>query len=459
MSTQSNQTGAAASHSIDQPDGPTRTSYAIYMLVLLTATNVMSYADRYIFSIVMPAVQAEFNISDSSLGLIAGPAFTISYLLFAMPLAGLADRWSRRKILAASITIWSAATSACGAATNAAQLTLARIVVGAGEAGAMPPSQSMLSQLFSPERRSTAMGILASAPYLGLIVGLAGGGYLASNFGWRWAFYAMAFAGIPLALLIWLTGPKRSSAFAAQMADSAKSASTMAVIKEFWNIKSLRLLAIGTGIFNIFGYAGSIWLPTLLMRSHQMTAAEAGLMLGVCSTIGGVVGSFASGVMVDRLVRRNTAWQLRLPAICFLLSFPVFLLMLTLPGGAALSLGSIKIPYIALLLLTGGFLSAAWMGPAFGCIAQLFAAERRTQAAALLIVIINVVGSAMGPVIAGIVSDALGIYFGNEALRVSLLLMSGLTILGGAIFLRASTHYQKDHAWALANEPKAAISA
>lgn len=432
--------------SAQEPTGPSSTAYAIYILILLTAANVMSYADRYIFSIAMPAIQKEFQISDSSLGLIAGPAFTISYLLFAMPLAGLADRWSRRRILAASITVWSLATSACGAASNALQLTISRFIVGAGEAGAMPPSQSMISQLFPPHRRSTALGILGAAPYFGLVVGLAGGGYLASTFGWRWAFYAMAFAGLPLALLIWLTGPKRTAAFSAQMADKRNSATSWAVMKEFWSIKSLRLMALAIGIFNIFGYAGSIWMPTFLMRSHEMSAAEAGILLGICSTIGGVLGSFSSGAMVDRLVRRNPAWQLRLPALFFMMSFPIFWLMFTMPAGQALRIGGFSIPVVGIYMLISSFLSAAWMGPGFASVAQLFAPERRTQAAAVLIIVINVVGSAFGPVLAGLVSDALGLRFGEDALRVSLLGMSSLTLVGGALFLRASAHYQHDTA-------------
>jgi MFS family permease len=429
---------------------PTASTYAIYMLVLLTAANVMSYADRYVFSIAMPAIKDEFQISDSLLGLIAGPGFTISYLLFTMPLAALADRWSRRKILAASITLWSAATSLCGMAATTLQLTITRIMVGVGEAGAMPPSQSMVAELFPENRRSTAMGVLASAPYLGLIVGLSGGGYLASAYGWRWAFIIMALAGIPLALLIWLTGPKRAAVHQGEQADGNPRISSLAAAKEFWNIPSLRLLAIGTGIFNIFGYAGSIWLPTLLMRSHDMSAAEAGLLLGTCSTLGGVLGSFSSGVLVDKWSRRDARWQLRLPAICFMLSFPIFVIMLSLPKGIVIPMGAVDLPVIGIFMLMGGFLSAAWMGPAFGSLARLVPAERRSQAAALLIVIINVLGSAMGPVIAGLVSDALGVRFGEDALRMSLLSMSSLTLIGGAIFLRASSHYQRDIAAAQA---------
>lgn len=418
--------------------------YAIYILALLTSANVLSYADRYLFSITIPAIKAEFGASDSILGIVAGPGFTISYLLFTMPLASLADRWSRRKVLAISASLWSAATGLCGMATGMISLAVARIVVGAGEAGSMPASQSMISQLFGVKRRSTALGFLASAPYLGLVVGLSGGGAIASAFGWRWAFLLMAAAGVPIALLIWLTGPKRAAKPVAEVAAQPERSSAWTAMRQCGSIPSLRLLAVGTGVFNIFGYATSIWLPTLLMRSHGMTAAEAGFWLGTCSTIGGVAGSFASGAIVDILARRDSRWQLRLPALCFILAFPIFLGMLTLKPGSSFSLLSVDAPLIGLLLMFGGLLSASWMGPAFGALSNLIAPEQRSQATALLIVIINVVGSALGPVLAGLVSDALTSRYGGEALRYSLLSMSLLTVVGGVIFWRAATHYACD---------------
>jgi MFS family permease len=420
------------------------TVYAIYILMVLTAANVLSYADRYLFSITIPAIKAEFGASDSLLGIVAGPGFTISYLLFTMPLASLADRWSRRKVLAISATLWSAATGFCGVATGMLPLTAARILVGVGEAGSMPASQSMISQLFGTRSRSTALGFLASAPYLGLVVGLSGGGAIASAWGWRSAFLLMAMAGIPIALLIWLTGPKRRGTSEAGGQADPKRGTAWTAIRHCWSIPSLRLLALGTGVFNIFGYASSIWLPTLLIRSHGMTAAEAGFWLGTCSTIGGVAGSFASGAVVDALTKRDQRWQLRLPALCFILAFPVFLFMLTMRPGLSLPLLSVNVPVIGLLLMLGGFLSSSWMGPSFGAVSHLISPEHRSQATALLIVIINVVGSAMGPVIAGLVSDALTGRFQADALRYSLLSMSLLTVLGGLIFLRAAAHYGRD---------------
>jgi len=183
--------------------------YRFYVLMLLLAANTLSYADRHLFSILIPAIKEEFGASDSLMGLIGGPAFILSYVLLSMPLARLADRWSRRRVLALSATLWSLATAACGAAASVTQLALSRVIVGVGEAGGMPPSQSMIADLYDERRRSGALGVLASGTYFGLVLGLLGGAAVASVWGWRAAFFALALPGLPIALLVWLTGPRR----------------------------------------------------------------------------------------------------------------------------------------------------------------------------------------------------------------------------------------------------------
>ncbi len=420
-------------------------AYAIYILILVTAANVLGYADRHLFAIVMPAIKAEFGATDGLLGVIAGPGFTLSYLLFTMPLARLADRWSRRRVLAISIALWSAATGACGLAANIVHLALGRVAVGIGEAGGMPPSQSLVSQLFGARRRSTALGVLASGSYLGLVVGLGGGGAIAATLGWRQAFLIMAVAGLPIALLVWLTGPRRTaSAQPATAATASRGETMLATLRHCWSIPSLRLLALGTGVFNIFGYAASIWLPTLLIRSHGMTTAEAGFWLGVSATFGGVSGSFASGAIVDALTGRDKRWQLRVPALGFIVSFPILLAILTLPAGLTVNLVAFEMPLFALLMIVSSFLASFWMGPSFAAASHLVSVERRSQATAMLVVTINVVGSIVGPMIAGFVSDALTASQGEEALRYSLMSMSLLPVLGGMMVWRASGHYPRD---------------
>ncbi len=421
---------------------PAKRGYALYILVLLLLINTLSYADRHLFSILIPAIKAEFGASDALMGLIAGPGFIVAYVLFSMPMAQWADRWSRRGVLALASTLWSIATAACGAAANVATLAAARFVVGVGEAGGLPPSQSMIAGLFDERRRSGALGVLASATYFGLALGLLGGAALASTLGWRGAFVALAAPGIPLALLLWLTGPRRGAAPARTMAPPRQS--MLATLRQCWRIPSLRLLAIGVGVFNIFGYAGAIWMPAYFMRSHGMSVIAAGAWLGLGAALGGIVGSLTSGWLVDRLRVRDERWQLRVPALGFVFAFPLLALMFMLPGGVAVQLGGQSVPLVAPLSLVTGFLSALWAGPSFGAAARLVPAHLRAQATAMLVVIINIIGSALGPVAAGIVSDLLTARLGEEALRYSLLSMSVLALAGGALFWRAAVRYPVD---------------
>jgi MFS family permease len=433
---------------------PARPAYAIYILLLLLAINALSYADRHVFSVLIPSIKAEFGATDSLLGLIGGPGFIASYVLFSMPLARVADRWSRRGVLTLSATLWSAATAACGAAGSIAQLAVSRLIVGIGEAGGLPPAQSLLADLYHERRRSGAMGVLSSATYVGVVLGLTGGAAVGALWGWRWAFYALAIPGFPLALLLWLTGPRRETPVKA--VQSAPSESLWASTRRFWAIPSLRLLALGVGTFNIFGYAAAIWKPAFFMRSHGMTMVEAGSWLGIGAAIGGITGSMLSGFIVDRLRARGEIWQLRVPAIAFLLAFPLFMFMYLLPGGAAVHIGGFRIPGVALLSILTGMMSAMWAGPAFGAAARLVLPEQRAQATAMLVVIINVIGSALGPVLGGVVSDLLTGRFGAESLRISLMSMSILTVMGGWLFWRAASHYPSDLARAARPQADAA---
>ena len=419
-----------------------RSAYRVYILLLLLLLNSLSYADRHLFSILIPAVKAEFGVSDSLLGLIGGPGFIVSYVLCSMPLARLADRWSRRGVLAMAATLWSAATAACGAAANVLQLALARFVVGIGEAGGLPPSQSVLASLYGEDRRAAAMGVLASGTYFGLILGLLGGAAIAAEWGWRAAFLTLALPGFPLALLFWFTGPRRQRRKAGQAAPEGPGFWTS--VRMFWNIRSLRLMAIGVGTFNIFGYAGAVWMPAYFMRSHGMSVVEAGAWLGLGAAVGGITGSIASGAIVDKLRLRGEQWQLRVPAIAFLLSFPLNVAMFLMPGGAGISAGGMHVPGVALLTTLSGFLAACWAGPSFSAAARLVAPSQRAQATAMLVVIINVIGSMVGPSLGGFVSDLLAGRMGEESLRISLLIMSLLTVAGGLLFWRASIHYPRD---------------
>ncbi|SFR88616.1 MFS transporter [Sphingomonas jatrophae] len=410
------------------------------VLLTLVAANGFSYADRYLFSILIPAIKAEFGASDGSLGLIGGPIFVISFVALSLPLARLADRWSRRGVLMLAVVTWSVATALCGVAANVVQLGIARALVGAGEAGGMPASQAIVSDLYDDRRRSGAMGVLASSTYLGLVLGIAGGAAIAAAWGWRWAFVLIAAPGLACALLVALLPlGRRERGGAAPPALPA-----LTVLRRCWGIPSLRLLALGIGTFNIFAYGAAVWMPAYFIRSHGMSLVAAGSWLGIGAAVGGFAGSLASGALVDRLRLRGEQWQLSVPAWGFIVSLPIYMAILLLPGGSAVPVGGAAIPTVALLSVLTALFSSAAMGPAFGAIARLVAAEERAQATAFAIVLINVMGSAFGPLLAGLVSDALGARFGAESLRYSLLAMSTLVLAGGLLLLWASLRYPHD---------------
>lgn len=417
-------------------------AYRWFILVLLLVTNALAYADRHVFSILIPAIKAEFAVSDSVLGLIGGPVFVISFVLFSMPLARLADTWSARGVLALCVAFWSAATAGCGAALNVLQLGIARALVGVGEAGGLPPSQSMLSGIFPDSSRARAMGIFSSATHFGLMLGLVGGAIIAANFGWRAAFFTLAAAGIPLAVLIWIVAPRQQAAVAA--ATAAPTSSLFQAAAKCWAVPSYRLLILGVAIFNIFGFGSATWLPTYYIRSHGMSMVEAGAWMGLGSAVGGVAGSFASGFIVDALRPRDLRWQLRLPALGYLVCFPILVLQFLIPGGFAISIGSLNIPVVALVGLAAGFLTAFWAGPAFDAIARLMPPDLRAQAMAVLVIVISVIGSGLGPVIAGVVSDLLSATHQAESIRYSLLSLSLLAPVAGALIWWGSEHFPKD---------------
>lgn len=413
-------------------------AYSVYILILLLITLSLSHADRYLFSILMPAIKGEFGASDTVLGLIAGPGFMISYLLLALPVARLADRWSRRKTLAICAAVWSGATAACGLSANVAQIAVSRVMVGAGEAGAMPIAQSLISSLFSDKRRSTALGILSASSFIGALVGFGGGGVLAEMLGWRETFLVLAVMGPPLALLLWITGPNRNKA--AVVVEREETSSAMDILRFCWNSRALRTIAIAGGLYNIFGFAAAIWVPSYFMRSHGLTVMETGIWLGFASSGAGVIGAMVSGVVVDKLRPRSARWQMLVPAVALFISVPLTLSMLLVTGGAQLA----GLPLVALISVANGFFGAMWLGPSLAAISTLAPARDRSQAAAVVLMTIGMIGSILGPLIAGVVSESLTATFGEESLRYALVTISLFVIASASCYAFGSKYYAEE---------------
>ena len=224
-----------------------------------------------------------------------------------------------------------------------------------------------------------------------------------------------------LALLCWTTLPRRGPSF---VQSPEANLALIHVLKRCWEKRTLRFASLAAGTFTIFTLAIGTWMPSYFVRSHGMTMVEAGTWIGVLGVSGGVVGAMASGFIVDPLAKRNPRWQLRVPAIGLMLALPMYVGMLMWPGGMSLDIGTIKVPSVLLLTFPSAFLTALYPGPYFAALVSVVAPSMRSQTMATMSIVVNVIGSSLGPLLAGACSDYFERVAGVESLRYSLLAMT-----------------------------------
>lgn len=301
--------------------GPTP-RYAWYVLAVLVAVYVMNFVDRQILAIVLEDVKAELGASDTAMGFLSGPAFVLFYTLAGIPIARWADRGSRRFVIALGLVVWSAMTAACGLARDFGQLAVARFGVGIGEAAGTPPSHSLISDYFPPERRATALSIYGMGIYLGVLFGFLGGGYIRDLFDWRTAFLAAGAVGVPLALLLRLTVREPARGASEHDAVDTETPPLREVLRILFGQRSFVWLTLAACCQALSGYAILSWGPAFLIRVHGMAVSEIGLQFGLIAGIGGAVGVTTGGFVADRLGARDARWYVWLPAILALATAP-----------------------------------------------------------------------------------------------------------------------------------------
>src|SRR5690606_3393680 len=385
-----------------------------YVLALLVVVYTFNFIDRQILAILLPAIKAEFGVNDTVLGFLAGSAFALFYATLGVPIALLADRWNRRNLIALSLAIWSGMTALSGVAANIVQLTLARIGVGVGEAGCSPPAHSIISDLYAPEERSTAMGIFTLGISGGIMIAYLAGGWVAENIGWREAFLIVGLPGLVLALLVRFTISEPVRGQSDGKKDSAARPGIVAVARFLLGRKSFLHLAMGSGLAAFIGYAVVSFFPTFLFRSHGMNVSEIGVWLGIILGTAGSVGYVGGGYVADRLGRRGQRYSLWGVAVAtmfaWLFHFPVFLV-----GNPYLVLAFFVIPAI---------FANFYLATTFAQIQGLVGLRMRAVASALLLFILNAVGLGLGPLSAGVLSDLLEKSFGADSMRYSLLFIA-----------------------------------
>ncbi len=392
-------------------------AYLRYALGLLTLVYVVNFVDRQILAILLASIKADLGLSDFQLGLLGGTAFGIFYATLGVPIARLADIYSRKGVMAICLTIWSVMTAACGLAVGFWSLLALRVGVGVGEAGGSPPAHSMISDYYPAERRGTALGIFSLGVPLGILVGFMAGGWLDESLGWRTAFMVVGLPGVALAIIVQLTlrePPRGHSEETSIDAPQAAAPTAREAARFLWRSRSFRHTAIGSGLYAFVGYSTTNWAPSFLSRSHGMAQGEIGTWLALIIGIGGGLGIYLGGSLSDKLSADDVRWRTWVPGIATALAVPFGFVIFT-TSNTLLAL---------LMLIPPTFLGLMYQAPALAIAQGLATPAMRATAGAILLFVINIIGLAMGPAFTGALSDALAPRFGDDSLRWAMLITS-----------------------------------
>ena len=406
--------------------------YAYYVLGVLFVVYIFNFIDRQILAILLQPIKDDLKISDTALGFLTGFAFALFYAVAGLPLARIADRWVRRSLIAISLATWSIMTAASGLARGFTDLAFARIGVGIGEAGATPPTHSLIADYFPPEKRATAFAVYASGIYVGVGLGFWIGGWINDAYGWRAAFFVVGLPGVLMALIVRFTVREPPRGLSDHLAGKTQEYTTWEVWRFFSTLPAARNASLA-GAFHAFaGYGLGAWLPAFFIRVHSMTPGSLGRWLSWITALGGIIGAFAGGWIADRWVRSNPRARPYVGLIGVLLSIP--------PLFFTLLLADTEIALWA--LLPYNIATSLWLGPTIAVIQDLVPPSMRATASAVFLFIVTIIGLGAGPQVIGILNDLIGT---PDAIRYSLLSVAIImNIIAAWFFWKTATTLAQD---------------
>lgn len=396
----------------------------VAVLTTLLLINAFSQIDRILPFILAESIKGDLSLTDTEIGLLTGLAFAVCYSLLSLPLARASDRGSPRSVLVSCILLWSAMTAFGGFAASFLLLAITRFGVALGEAGAVPAGHALIARKIRPERRGLAIGLFAMGIPLGTMVGFAGGGAIGDALGWRTALVGAGAIGGLIALLTYLvlgpTPPLERTA--------VNSEPFLASSRRLLASPAFRWLFVGAVLLGFAAAPFYAFSAPFLIRTYGFSASEVGLAFGFLQGLMGVVGTLLGGRWFDRAVSSGTGKVLGPPAILFLIASVATTAALFAPTG-----------WLSIALLVPGMLSFSFMLPwAFGA-AHLVAGEgKQAQASSLVMIGSGLFGPALGPVIVGMVSDAVTSAQMSNGLGFGLLIVPVASVLTAIALLIAN---------------------
>ena len=422
--------------------------YRTLVLILLTLIYAFNFIDRQIIGILSPFIQEDLKLTNTQMGLLKGFLFAIFYTAIGIPIAWLADRYSRTNIVTISLAVWSGFTALTGMAGNFLQIAIARMGVGVGEAGGSPPSHSMISDMYPKEKRSTALGIYALGIPLGqgfayFFTGIARGNPDV-KFDWQQLLITLGVSGILLAILarIIIKEPVRGIQDVKDPASTAVKPPFKTALKTLLSIPSWWAMCFGITAASFVAYAAATWQVDYLLPFDYSAPEETRhgfksmmFTLAALNLTAYAAGTYLGGKITDKLAKRSIRWYGIVPAFTILACLPLLLAAYWAPTV------TMHMIFVGLFL----FFIGMYLGPSFAIAQTLAPINMRAMSTAIFFLVLNLIALGGGPTTVGILTDIFEPEYGKiVAIRYSLGLVSLAFLLSVASFLYAAKRLPKD---------------
>jgi len=400
--------------------------YSNYVFMLLFLLYMFDYIDRTIVTSMFTSIERDWGISHTQSGMLVSAVYW-AIVILTFPVSLLVDRWSRTKTIGIMAIMWSLATALCALTGNFVQLFMARLLIGVGEAGYAPGGSAMISGLYPIEKRSKMMGLWNASIPLGTAIGVLLGGIIATRLGWKHAFGLVAFPGLIVAILfLFVKDYKTVDLSFIDKANKKIKMENKDMVKEFLSKPSI--------IFTYFGITAVVfvttslitWLSTYFQLQRGFPQEKAGSMASVVMIMA-LVGAPLGGILTDRWRKTQFNARLLLPAISTLTS--AILLF------AALYLFKGVIQYIIFLAL--GIAIFVFISGATAVTQDVIHPGLRATSYAIAVVVQNLLGASMAPIVVGQIYD-------HTNIKTALAVLPFVLMVGAILFYLGSRYYEKD---------------
>ena len=416
-------------------------AYPWLVVAILMVAYVFSFVDRQILNLLVGPIRRDLGISDTQMSLLMGFSFAIFYTILGIPLGRLADRWSRRGLIASGVVVWSLMTALCGLAHSYWQLFLFRIGVGVGEATLSPAAYSMIADYFPPERRATAISVYSMGIFLGsglafLLGGLviqyavAQGAVTLPLIGavrpWQLVFFVLGGSGIVFSLAFLLVREPPRVGVGGGVDASASQVPFGAVVAYLWqNRRTVLCHNLGFAMIAFSSYGTVAWVPSFFIRTFNWEAGQVGIMYGLMVMVFGCLGILFGGWLTDRWLRQGkTDAALRVGIYSASVAIVGSIYLLASSGTVA-----------AVLMVPTVFALSMPFGAAPAAIVEIVPNQMRGQTTAVYLFIVNLIGLGIGPTAVALVTDYV---FANDlALKWSMLIVVTIANLAAIALLAA----------------------